>query len=71
MDWRAGDCIFVTPGVWHQHWNTDPEQVSQHLAFYVAPLRDRIVKGAEFVEWKTEPDYQPPMVDLPPGEWWR
>ena len=70
-DWRSGDCIFVTPAIWHQHFNADPEQVSQHLAIYIAPMRDRIVRGAEFVDWKTEPGYQSPATDLPAGEWWK
>lgn len=70
-EWKAGDCIFVQPGTWHQHFNSDPDNVSQHLAMYIAPIRDRIVRGAEFVEAKTEPDYEPP--DAPPGsgEWWK
>jgi quercetin dioxygenase-like cupin family protein len=70
-DWQAGDCIFVQPGTWHQHFNADPDKVSQHLAFYVAPLRDRIVRGAEAVEWVTEPGYDPPADPVPAGEaWW-
>jgi quercetin dioxygenase-like cupin family protein len=70
-DWRAGDCIFVQPGQWHQHFNSDPTNVSQHLAIYIAPMRDRIVRGAEFVEWQTEPDYEPVMADLPAEDWWK
>jgi quercetin dioxygenase-like cupin family protein len=70
-EWRAGDCIFVQPGTWHQHFNSDPERVSQHLAMYIAPMRDRIVRGAEFVDWKTEPDNPPAPEDSSPGEWWR
>jgi quercetin dioxygenase-like cupin family protein len=70
-EWRAGDCIFVQPAIWHQHFNADPDHVSQHLAIYIAPLRDRIVRGAEFVDWKTEPDYETPSVELPAGEWWK
>ena len=69
-DWQAGDCIFVQPGVWHQHFNSDPERVSQHLAMYVAPISDRVVTGAEFVDWKTEPDYQAPTGEPPAGRWW-
>jgi gentisate 1,2-dioxygenase len=70
-EWRAGDCIFVQPAIWHQHFNADPDHVSQHLAIYIAPLRDRIVRGAEFVDWKTESGYQAPSGDLPAGEWWK
>jgi quercetin dioxygenase-like cupin family protein len=71
LDWRSGDCIFVQPGQWHQHVNDDPERASQHLAFYVAPIRDRIVRGAEDVEWVTEPGYDPPAGPDSAGEWWR
>jgi quercetin dioxygenase-like cupin family protein len=70
-DWKAGDCIFVQPAIWHQHFNSDPEHVSQHMAIYIAPMRDRIVRGAEFVDWKTEPDYRPSVDNLPAGEWWK
>lgn len=71
FEWRAGDCIFVQPGVWHQHFNHDPERVSQHLAIYIAPLRDRIVAGAEAIDSRSEPDYDPPADPSPPGVWWR
>jgi quercetin dioxygenase-like cupin family protein len=70
FDWQAGDCIFVQPGSWHQHFNLDPDRPSQHLAFYVAPLRDRIVRGAEAVEWVTEPDYEPSTSVGNGREWW-
>lgn len=70
-DWKAGDCIFVQPGIWHQHFNSDPEAVSQHLAIYIAPMRDRIVRGAEFVESRSEPEYEPPIGEEDTGEWWK
>jgi quercetin dioxygenase-like cupin family protein len=70
-DWKAGDCIFVQPGIWHQHFNSDPEAVSQHLAIYIAPMRDRIVRGAEFVESRSEPEYEPPIGEVDTGEWWK
>ncbi len=70
-DWRTGDCIHVQPGEWHQHWNLDPDNESQHLAMYVAPLRDRIIRGAEYVTWRSEPGYQAPADELPAGEWWK
>lgn len=70
-EWKAGDTIFVQPGIWHQHFNSDPDSVSQHLAMYIAPLRDRIVTGGEFVERKTEHDYQPPSDPIATGEWWK
>lgn len=70
FEWKAGDCIFVQPGIWHQHFNSDPDKVSQHLAIYIAPLRDRIVTGAEFVERKSEPDYAPAQDEIGTGEWW-
>ena len=37
FDWQAGDCIFVKPGQWHQHFNSSPDQVSQHVALYTQP----------------------------------
>jgi mannose-6-phosphate isomerase-like protein (cupin superfamily) len=72
-EWRAGDCIFVQPGMWHQHFNNDPEQVSQHIAIMSAPLRDRIVRGAEYVDWKTEADLAEQAAraaSADPGQWW-
>lgn len=38
-EWEAGDCIFIQPGTWHQHFNTDPKLYSQHLTVNISPLR--------------------------------
>jgi quercetin dioxygenase-like cupin family protein len=70
FDWRAGDCIFVKPGQWHQHFNSSPDLVSQHVALYTQPLRELVYEGAEVVEAMAEDDYQPPAYDAPAGEWW-
>jgi mannose-6-phosphate isomerase-like protein (cupin superfamily) len=70
-DWRAGDCIFVKPGQWHQHFNSSPDQVSQHVALYTQPLRELVYEGAEVVEAMAEDDYQPSAYDAPAGEWWK
>ncbi len=69
-DWRAGDCIFVKPGQWHQHFNTDPEQVSQHVALYTQPLRESVYENGQVVEAMAEDDYEPAPYDAPAGEWW-
>jgi gentisate 1,2-dioxygenase len=42
FEWEAGDCFHIQPGVWHQHWNLDPERVSQHIAILTTPLLERI-----------------------------
>jgi gentisate 1,2-dioxygenase len=73
LDWRAGDCIFVQPGMWHQHFNDDPEQVSQHIAFLTGPLRDQIARGAEHVERRPDADARPVTLGADagaPGDWW-
>ena len=70
FEWRAGDCIFVKPGQWHQHFNTDPERVSQHIAMYVQPLREHVYEGAEVVEFQVEEDYEPAADSGPPEAWW-
>jgi quercetin dioxygenase-like cupin family protein len=70
FEWRAGDCIFVKPGQWHQHFNRDPDQVSQHLALYIQPLREHAYEGAELVEIRSEDDYQPGDWDAPADSWW-
>ena len=71
-EWRQGDCIFVQPGQWHQHFNSDPEEVSQHLALYVQPLKEVVYEGAESVEIVSEPGYDPaPPASTAPGQWWR
>lgn len=51
-DWQAGDCMHIQPGVWHQHFNTDPERVSQHLAIMPTPLLEQVASfvGLEVVE---------------------
>ncbi len=69
-DWRAGDCIFVKPGQWHQHFNADPDQVSQHLAVYIAPLREQLIEGSEVIQVVEEESYSPPEADLSAGAWW-
>jgi gentisate 1,2-dioxygenase len=68
-EWRAGDCIFVQPNQWHQHFNDDDTQVSQHLAILTGPMRARIVRGADRVEWKR--NGSDPIRDAgPERRWW-
>jgi quercetin dioxygenase-like cupin family protein len=70
FEWRAGDTIFVKPGQWHQHFNTDPDRVSQHIALYTQPLKEHVYEGAELVEVMPEDDYQPPDADTRVDGWW-
>jgi mannose-6-phosphate isomerase-like protein (cupin superfamily) len=64
-DWQAGDCMHIQPGSWHQHFNTDPDRVSQHIAILPTPLLEYIASfpGLEVVEdVDADPvpqDYQP------------
>jgi quercetin dioxygenase-like cupin family protein len=70
-DWRVGDMINVPAGAWHQHFNTDPDQVSQHLVLGPGPLRERIHLTLGSVEERTEE--MPEFADdgyVPAGAWW-
>lgn len=72
-DWRQGDCIFVQPGVWHQHFNPDPKRYSQHLTVNIFPLQNRTIHKV-IVEAKNDPPSEPGRAlpdDGRPGEWWR
>jgi gentisate 1,2-dioxygenase len=66
-DWRAGDCMHIQPGSWHQHFNTDPDRVSQHIAILPTPLLEYIASfpGLEVVEdvdaEPLPPDYEPKL----------
>lgn len=66
-DWQAGDCMHIQPGSWHQHFNTDPERVSQHIAILPTVLLEYIASfpGLEVVDdVDAEPvpgDYQPKL----------
>jgi quercetin dioxygenase-like cupin family protein len=69
--WRAGDCIFVKPGQWHQHFNSDPERVSQHLALYIQPLAEHVYENAALIEFQPEDDYAAPEgVSSSQLNWW-
>ena len=66
-DWEAGDCMHIQPGVWHQHFNTDPDHVSQHIAIQPTPLLEHICgfPGLEVDEDVTAgavpPGYEPKL----------
>jgi quercetin dioxygenase-like cupin family protein len=70
FEWQAGDCIHVHPGQWHQHFNTDPERVSQHIALYTQPLTEHIGGGQGLVQTMSDSDYQPSAYDGRDDEWW-
>jgi len=70
FDWRAGDTIFVKPGQWHQHFNTDPDRVSQHIALYTQPLREHVSEDAEAIQLVVEDSYQPAEASADAGTWW-
>lgn len=64
-DWKQGDCIFIPTGVWHQHWNPQKDDTTQHIAITQVPLREKLGIGAvweirhdgDFTD--TPDDYQP------------
>ena len=58
-DWRQGDCMFIPPYVWHQHWNLDPDNVSQHIAITWIPLQEKLGQFAE-IEQRKDGDFTPP-----------
>ena len=66
-DWESGDCMHIQPGVWHQHFNTDPDHVSQHIAIQPTPLLEQICgfPGLEVDEDETAgaipPGYEPKL----------
>ncbi len=44
-DWKAGDVVLlpvVPGGVWHQHFNTDPENYVYYLPFAWAPFKENM-----------------------------
>lgn len=70
-DWQVGDMINVPAGAWHQHFNTDPETVSQHLLITPQPLRYRIHVTNGSVEERAEPAADIDADDyVPSGDWW-
>src|SRR5258705_8118578 len=71
-DWQMGDIINVPAGAWHQHFNTDPAVVSQHLLISPDPFRQKM----HLTQGAVEESYQnvPELSDAgyqPTGEWWR
>jgi gentisate 1,2-dioxygenase len=68
-DWQAGDCMHMQPGSWHQHFNTDPDRVSQHIAILPTPLLEYIATfpGLEVVD---DVDAQPVPADYEPKLPW-
>jgi gentisate 1,2-dioxygenase len=55
-DWQAGDCMHVQPGAWHQHFNTDPEQPAEWIAFIYWPFFDH--GGCEIIQIESSPLYE-------------
>ena len=47
-----GDMINVPAGAWHQHFNTDPDNISQHLTLTTQPLEYQIMTTKGSVEEK-------------------
>jgi gentisate 1,2-dioxygenase len=68
-DWQAGDCMHIQPGSWHQHFNTDPDRVSQHIAILPTPLLIQIATfpGLEVVD---DVDAEPVPADYKPKLPW-
>jgi gentisate 1,2-dioxygenase len=71
-DWQSGDMINVPAGAWHQHFNTDPDQVSQHLVIGPGPLRQRIHLSLGSVEEREDPEVEPTLAEAetPSTAWW-
>jgi quercetin dioxygenase-like cupin family protein len=70
-EWRAGDMINVPAGAWHQHFNTDPKTVSQHLLITPQPLRYRIHVTSGSVEERAADLSSTPSGDyVVKGDWW-
>jgi quercetin dioxygenase-like cupin family protein len=69
-DWSAGDMINVPAGAWHQHFNTDPELVSQHLLISPQGFRNALLLTTGSVEESVEA--LPPVANgkAPTGRWW-
>jgi gentisate 1,2-dioxygenase len=71
-DWQMGDLINVPAGCWHQHFNVDPERVSQHLLISSQPLRQRVLLNRGEVEEKGGVLSEEGFRDhRPPTEWWK
>ncbi len=69
-DWSAGDMINVPAGAWHQHFNTDPEVVSQHLLISPQAFRNAIHLTNGSVEEAAEPLPAVQEAAAPTGRWW-
>jgi gentisate 1,2-dioxygenase len=70
-DWRAGDMINVPAGAWHQHFNTDPEKISQHLTLTLQPLEYAIMTQKGSVEERS--GSLPAIPEdgyVPAVDWW-
>jgi len=51
VDWRAGDCLIVPPGVVHQHFNASDERPARVLVIKTKPLYNFAgLNFQEFVE---------------------
>ena len=58
-DWEAGDLLLLpmTPGgIEHQHFNTDPEQPAEWIAFIYWPFFDH--GGCEIIQIESSPLYE-------------
>jgi gentisate 1,2-dioxygenase len=57
--WKAGDLLLlpvVPGGVEHQHWNQDPDQSSEWIAFRFVPWQ--YATGASFDQNENSPDWK-------------
>jgi len=72
QDWRTGDIINVPAGAWHQHFNTDPVVVSQHLLISPDPFRQKmhLTQGAVEESYRDVPETSDKGYQ-PAGEWWK
>jgi len=69
-DWQAGDVLNVPAGAWHQHFNEDPDEVSQHLLISPDPLRKLIHLTEGSVETQADPDMPAAVPETVPKDWW-
>lgn len=38
VDWEEGDCLYIPPDVYHQHFNTDPTEPAVYLRVVPGPI---------------------------------
>lgn len=42
VEWEQGDCMFIPPFFWHQHFNRDPQNTAMYVAAKNGPLMEAL-----------------------------